>query len=116
MAEPEPEQGSAKRRRLMVWLIVFAVLSIVSYTQLTFFVVQPIGALPEGRTLLLRRTGRLKFIDSADAVCERETGGVNLLCRGAILGAVAREGNVLARLPYSSTLYSISTGGKEYDR
>jgi len=104
------------RQRLVIWLAVFALLFAVAYTQLTLFVVQPIGAVPNGRTIVLRRTGNLKFIDSADAVCERETGNVTLLCRGAILGSVAESDGILARLPYSEALYSMSTDGKHYDR
>lgn len=104
------------RKRLVIWATVLALLVIVAYTQLTIFVVQPIGAAPEGRTVILRRTGNLQFIDSADAVCEREAGGVTLLCRAAIMGSVASGGRIIARLPYSEALYSISTNGKHYDR
>jgi len=107
---------NSTRKRLVIWAAVLALLLVVAYTQLTLFVVQPIGAVPEGRTLVMRRTGNLKFIDSADAVCEREAGGVSLLCRGTILGTVAESDRILARLPYSEFLYSISTGGKHYDR
>jgi hypothetical protein len=103
-------------KRLVIWLAVLALLWAVAYSQLTLFVVQPIGAVPEGRTIVMRRTGNLKFIDSADAVCERETGSVTLLCRGAILGSVADSDRILAKLPYSEALYSMSTGGKHYDR
>ena len=102
-------------RRILPWCLLLLLLGVVACTQLCLFVVQPIGAVPDGRTLILRRTGKLRFIDSADALCERETGGVSLLCRGAALGAVGRDGTVLARLPYSKLLYSISTGGHEYE-
>ena len=96
----------------------FLVIAAIASTQVTLFVVQPIGAIPEGRTLLLSRTDALEFIDSADAMCERRMGGVSLFCRAAAMGAVvdADGSNILARLPYSQTLYGISTGGKSYDR
>lgn len=106
----------AGSKRLVIWLAVLALLFALAYTQLTLFVVQPIGAVPEGRTIVMRRTGNLQFIDSADAICERETGSVTLLCRGTILGSVADSDRILARLPYSETLYSMSTGGKHYGR
>ena len=77
--------------------------------------IQPIGAVPDGRTLVLLRTGKLKFIDSADGFCARESNGVNLLCRIAILGAVAQNSTVIAQLPYSETLYLISTDGMKYE-
>ena len=103
-------------RRKIILLVTLAALMTVAYTQVTFFVIQPIGAIPEGRTLLIWRTGKLKFIDSADGFCSREVNGVSLLCRMAVLGAVAKNNTVLMRLPYSETLYLVSTGGKTYDR
>lgn len=102
-----------------IFLISFAaivMLSLVAYTQLTIFVIQPIGALPEGKTLVITRLNKTEFIDSADAMCERIQGGVSLLCRMSVLGAVAEKSQVLLRLPYSETLYQISTDGKAYDR
>ena len=75
------------------------ILSIVIYTQLTIFVVPPIGAIPEGRTLIVWRYSirsdgqvrglKLEFVDTADAACTRHMGYVNLLCRGLMLGMVA---------------------------
>ncbi len=62
------------------------------------------------------RMNKTKFIDSADAMCAREMNEVNLLCRGMMMAAVVNKGTILLRLPYSGFLYSISTGGKEYDR
>lgn len=104
------------RKRSIVALIAVAFVAIFMYTQLTLFVIQPLGAIPEGRTLVIWRTGKLKFIDSADGVCVREMGGLSLLCRMAVLGAVAKNSTILVRLPYSETLYLISTGGKKYER
>ena len=93
------------------------VLAAVAASQvLTILVIQPIGAIPDGRTVIMWRTDRTKFIDSADAICEREMGGVSLLCRGGVLAALVKTNGILLRLPFSETLYSISTGGKEYDR
>jgi hypothetical protein len=108
--------GRSMSKRKVILLIVLAALTVVVYTQVTFFVIQRIGAVPAGRTLLIWRTGKLKFIDSADGVCARESDGVSLLCRMAILDAVAQNSRVIARLPYSETLYLISTDGKKYDR
>ncbi|WP_439360721.1 hypothetical protein [Bradyrhizobium sp. DASA03007] len=105
------------------WLAaLFVIVAMIIGAQfISIFVVQPIGALPEGRTVILLRkpwTGQkgLAFIDSPDAFCERNSGGVTLLCRGVTAGAIAKNATILARLPYSATLYGISTGGKKYDR
>ena len=96
-------------------LIIAAVLAVLIYTQLTIFVIPPIGALPEGKTIIITRLNKTEFIDSPDGMCDRIQGGVSLLCRGMIMGAVIKKSAILLRLPYSSWLYSISTGGKEYD-
>jgi hypothetical protein len=93
-----------------------AVLIAIAATQLTLFVVPPIGALPEGRTVLITRLNKPQFIDSPDGMCERIQGGVSLLCRGMTMSAVVENATILLRMPYSHTLYRISTGGKEYDR
>lgn len=108
--------GKANSHKTLITLIVLAIIGILCYTQLTLFVIQPMGVVPEGKTLLILRGPKTQFIDSADAMCERMPGGVNILCRIGILGAVASNATVLARLPYSSWLYHISTGGADYDR
>jgi hypothetical protein len=100
------------RRSFVVVLLL--VLAVIVYTQFTLFVVQPIGAVPKGGTLLILRLNTGRFIDSADAMCIRIQESVNLLCRGMVLGAVANNSTVIARFPYSRTLYLISTDGKEY--
>jgi hypothetical protein len=100
-----------------IWVCIAALAALVLVaTQLTFFVVPPIGALPEGKTVLIARLNQTEFIDSPDGICERMQGGVSLLCRGIVIAAVMNKATVLLRLPYSSVLYSISTGGKTYDR
>ena len=97
-------------------LIVLAVLSVVVYTQITIFVIPPIGAIPEGKTVIITRSDKTEFIDSPDAICERIQGGVSLLCRGVVMTTVIDRAKILVRLPYSSSLYEISTGGKHYVR
>jgi hypothetical protein len=77
--------------------------------------VQPIGALPEGRTVVIFRLNKTEFIDSPDAMCERIQGGVSLLCRMMVLGTVLEKSTILLRLPYSEWLYEISTNGKTYE-
>ena len=100
-------------------LIIFvstAILLVVFLSQVTFFIIQPIGAIPEGKTLVILRMNKTDFIDSADAMCDREMGGVSLMCRVMMMGAVVDKGTILVRLPYSEFLYHISTDGKEYGR
>lgn len=101
-------------KRWGIVLSVLVIIAIASTQLLTIFVVQPIGAIPEGVTVVMLRMNKSKFIDSADAMCERQLGGVSLLCRGATMAAMAKRGKILFRLPYSDFLYSISTGGSRY--
>ena len=105
-----------KRKGITLSLIVVAVLVVVAYTQLTLFVVPPIGAVPEGKTVVILRLNKTNFIDSPDALCERIQGGVSLLCRGVIMGRVLEKSKIIMRLPYSESLYLTSTNGKTYSR
>ncbi len=101
----------------LIWFLFFlGIFSVIAYTQLTIFIIQPIGALPEGKTLVILRLNKTNFIDSADAMCERLQGKVNLLCRALMIGAVLKKSEILLRLPYSETLYLLSTGGVNYTR
>lgn len=97
--------------------IVFGlfIIGLLIYTQLTIFVIQPIGAIPDGRTVVMLRLNKTKFIDSADAFCKREMEVVSLLCRGMTLATIANNAVIIARLPYSHNLYLISTDGAEYN-
>lgn len=102
-------------KKLLIFAVVAAVL-IAIYTQITLFVVPPIGAIPEGRTVIMLRLNKTNFVDSPDAMCERVQGGVSLLCRGLIMAGVMNNTTIIARLPYSDWLYLISTGGKRYEQ
>jgi hypothetical protein len=104
------------RKAGIVSAIVGVATIVTIYFNVSLFVIQPIGAAPAGQTLVLLRKGKMNFIDSADAICERINGGVSLLCRGLVLGNVARDSKILFRLPYSSTLYKISTDNKTYSK
>ena len=85
------------------------------------FVIQPIGAIPEGATIIYWRNGinlNIDFISSADGILEKSGVGVSLLNRGVILGKVAEPitDREIVRFKYSETLYLISTGGKKYEK
>jgi len=82
-----------------------------------FFVIQPIGALPEGATVWYwRYNSGLPFIFSADSLLVDKPGGVSLLGRGFVLATLVEPITQvkIAILPYSKTLYLISTGGREF--
>lgn len=104
------------KKTYVISSIIAVALVLAICSQITLFVVPPIGAVPEGRTVVISRLNKTEFIDSPDAMCERIQGYVSLLCRGMVLGTVLEKSTILLRLPYSEWLYSISTGGKTYDR
>jgi len=101
--------------KLGISSIVIVAITLV-LTQITIFCIQPIGMVPEGKTLIILRLNRGQLIDSADAMCDREMGGVSLLCRMVALGAVASKSKILLRLPYSEFLYRISVDGKNVEK
>lgn len=102
------------KKSILVALVIAAILTTVTCTQITIFVIPPVKALPEGKTVIITRTDKTKFIDSPDAMCERTQGGVNFLCRGMAMDIAIENSTTLMRLPYNSWLYGISTGGKTY--
>ena len=109
-----------KKRNIVRLLIVGALIIVLllSYFTCGIFVIQPIGAIPEGITIVYFRHGtNFPFISSPDALCQKHVGYVNLFGRGIILGSagkVVAERKIIS-LPYSRTLYLFSTGGYEYN-
>jgi hypothetical protein len=97
----------------IVKLVVIAVILVVLSQFISVFTVPPFGTYPKGATMIVWRTEKMKFIDSTDAVCVRSMGGVNLLCRAIVMGAVIQEHHIIT-LPYIEPLYLISTGGQRY--
>ena len=106
---------SARARSTAVGLVLLVVLAALFYGFCGFYSVPPIGAMPEGRTILVWRNSGEQFFDSPDAVCMRRLGGVSLLCRGMALGRAPTD-RIILRLPYSQWAYLQSTGGNSFDR
>jgi hypothetical protein len=88
---------------------------VVIYSQVGFYTVQPIGALPEGATVLVWRASGEPFFNSPDAECLRIQGGVSLLCRGIALGNAPLD-RIILRFPYTDWAYLQSTDGMVFDR
>ena len=104
------------KKIIIICLAILVLVSAVGATKITLFVIPPIGAIPEGKILVIHRLEKTKFIDCPDAMCERIQGGVSLLCRGMAIAAIANNNEIIVKLPYSSFLYEISTDGNKYDR
>jgi len=92
-----------------------ACLSLVALSQIGFYTVQPIGALPEGATAIVWRAGGEPLFNSPDAVCLKVQGYVSLMCTGLALAEAPVDGIIL-RLPYVEWAYLMSTGGKTFEQ
>lgn len=116
VSTPAENLETRANSRTAWYVLGLLVVAALASTQFTLFVVQPIGAVPDGRTLLIGRLAGSSFVDSADAICERIQGGVSLLCRGMVMAQVGKNSTIYLRLPYSETLYMWSTGGRTYGK
>lgn len=116
---PSPAEAAKERPKITVRGLLSAMLFALvatfafgAWATTALVTVPPIGAIPDGVTVWVWRTDAMNFIDSPDAMCQRRIGGVSLLCRVAALAALSDK--IIARLPYSETLYLWSTGGSTY--
>lgn len=101
-------------KRLVVVAVVIGLLLVVIW-RLGFYSVQPIGALPEGVTMIVWRASDEPLCNSPDALCLRIQGGVSLLCRGLALEQAPTD-RIILRLPYMEWAYVRSTGGRTFER
>lgn len=109
------------KKAIIIILVLILGLGLVFRIFCGIFVIQPIGSMPDGATIVYLRSGidlNLDFISSADGILEKSGTGVSLLGRGVILAKVAEpiKKREIVRFKYSETLYSISTGGKKYEK
>ena len=119
---PEPAQSpKGKGRRgclLAIALLIVAIIVAWAMVRPGVFTVQPIGALPDGVTLVYHsRNPEMSFFSSPDSLCLEMQGGVSLMCRAMALSAASDlTDRVILRLPYSHWAYLRSTGGLEFDK
>jgi hypothetical protein len=98
---------------ILVLAVIVGLAIVVS--QMGFYTVQPIGALPQGVTLVVWRASGEPFFNSPDAVCLKVQGSVSLLCRGLAMAKTPVD-RIILRLPYIEWAYLMSTGGYTFDR
>lgn len=83
------------------------------------FVIQPIGSIPDGATIIYWRSSlNLPFISSADGLLEESGVGVSLLGRGLFLSKLAEpiKEREICRFGYFETIYLWSTKGIQYEK
>lgn len=112
----EKTRSSKTGRRIAVFLVLAIVTGSIVLTT-GFFVMQPVGALPEGVTVWYFRVGYdLPFVVSPDGYSLETVGSVSTLTRMTAASALIEviEPRTIARLPYIRALYLVSTGGTEF--
>jgi hypothetical protein len=109
-----PETSNKSKYKTII-IIIITVLLLIMVSRIGFYTVQPIGALPEGITLIVWRISDEPIFNSPDAVCLKLQEGVSLLCRGLAM-AQAPVDRIILRLPYMDWAYLKSTGGQAFDR
>ena len=101
-------EASSAKHRSSSWKLVTGIFVIAAaafaYAKLGFYSIQPIGAVPEGATVILWRESDEPFFNSADGMCLRRTGSVSLMCRMMAMGASPKD-RILLRLPYQRSLF-----------
>jgi hypothetical protein len=100
--------------KIIKFVLLFSAVAALGFfisSRITVFIISPIGAIPSGRIFIISRQENTNFIDSADAICLRNQGTVDLMCRGITLGVTASRFNIYATLPYSESLYQFSIRG-----
>lgn len=105
------------RKKILVALVIVLLLLFTVYLCTGFFVIQPIGAIPEGTTVWFIRIGtKLPFITSADGILLKQDSGVSIFGRAMMITTIYEiiEGKIISKLPYNKTLYSISTNGTHF--
>lgn len=115
-----PADNGAKAKRGCAALILPLGLLLLAWILIRpgVFTVQPIGALPEGVTIIYHSRGpEMPLFSSPDRLCLEIQDSVSLLCRALALGAAEEiVDRVIVRLPYSHWAYLKSTGGLEFEQ
>jgi hypothetical protein len=111
---PAPPAPAKRRHRVVLLIILVGIVAFV-WAFLGVYTVQPIGALPDGVTLIVWRHNGEPFFNSPDGMCLRVSNEVSLMCRAIAMGQAPVD-RILLRLPYMEMAYLASTGGSSFDR
>ena len=112
---PETPGPSKRTSRRWITLLGFLMLAGLGFWFLGFYTIQPIGAVPEGQTWIVRRSEGEPFFNSADGLSLSRTGSVSLMSRTFALALAPRD-RIIIRLPYWRFAYLLSTGGAEFGK
>jgi hypothetical protein len=111
--------GNQMKKNLIVSISAIVGIILVCYFCFGLFIIQPLGMLPEGATVVYFRLGlNLPFISSADGLILKKSKDVSLLERGLMMATLSKPiiERKIVTLPYFNTLYLVSTGGVEFEK
>lgn len=115
-----PIQTRSRKRGCLIALLITLVIiaGIWFIARPGVFTVQPIGAIPDGITVIYHSRGpQMPFFASPDGLCLEIQGYVSLLCRMATFSAVEEiTDRIIVRLPYIDFAYLLSTDGQRFDQ
>lgn len=104
----EPE--SRGRGPLILAALASLGILVALYLNTGLYSLPPLGALPEGKTVLVWRAEGEPFFNSPDALCHERLGYVSLFCRGAALMQAPTD-RIILRLPYQEWAFNLSVPG-----
>lgn len=107
------------KKIILFFILGCAIVGLLFRIFFGIFIIQPIGAIPSGATIVYWRSGlNLPFIASADGLLYESGAGVSLLGRGIFLAKLAEpiKEREIMRFNYSETLYLWSTNGKKFEK
>lgn len=71
------------------------------YNYITIFSIPPIGALPEGATIVIWKDERMEFLDSAEWMCLRIEEDSSNICQFKYLSMVMQGPDPILKLSYT---------------
>ena len=114
-SDPQLLEWIKKHRIVLGGMVGIVIMLAIAIQNITVYTVQPIGFVPEGKTIIIVRERDGHLFESADGFCLRKLGYVSLLCRGFALGEL-KDATIIARLPYQEWAYHLSTGGADFNQ
>lgn len=109
----------SKKSKTGIFMLLIIILFIIVFFTTGFFLVQPIGAIPDGITIWYFRSGtNFDFIDSADGFLLDNSDGVSLLGRATVISEFQKmtQDKIILKLSYMEFIYKLSTGGVEFEK
>ena len=100
-------------------LLILILIPILFYSLFGIYVIQPIGAVPTGASVVYLRVGiNLPFISSADGWLLDNNQSISLMTRALAMGKIVEliADKKIISLPYSKNLYLYSTDGVEFSK